>query len=271
MDSAEFEDVAEELAPVSIEGNLAKVASANNMSEAEYRIDLALHFRSFLGDGDVFESDSPAAAQVSEELRTFAQSRLEVLLGMRAERSRSIATEVFSDEQIVALRALADGILKKGADKILAPPPVKRTPVPMQSSAIQIPQPRRHIVRTTNKKPPPVTPTAQSVVEPAPVKPTATKRKGPLKTADTAEDGEIFAENGQKYVWARNDEGGRYKKCVSGQIRNPNAVPMPDGAAMSAMTLQHAVEAEQVSKRRMNAEVSNPKTDDETTAMVHGR
>lgn len=261
MDPSEFEDL-----PEIMDQSPAR-PSAGDISEAEFRIDLALHYKAFLGDGDFFDSDSPAASHVSSELRAFAQERLEVLLGMRAETAAPTA-QLFTEEQVEALRAVADRILRAGSEKTIAPvaPKVRKVAAPerpvVQSKPADapLPQVRKRKVRTGAKKPAPA-PVAETAS--APVKPAATAKPAPTppapvktkevsnkkeaskspKTADTAEDGEIFVEDGIRYVWARNEAGGRYKKTVTTQVRNPDAVPMPDANTMAMLTQQQANEA----------------------------
>jgi hypothetical protein len=280
MERAEFEDVADPVVSAASQES-APFAPAVSTEQVETRLDLAMHYSAFLADDAIFDSDSPAASTVTEELRAFARERLEILLGLRT--PPAPIAEVFTPEQVMALRAIADKVLegpkavkKTGTALSVAPP--RRSPSAAPTvSAPATPSVRRRPAPTTLVRkaspahaaaPPVVSRLAPSVPAP-PRAPALTQMPAPHVTAATAKDGEPFYENGQVYVWAVNDNTGiRYKKSVSGAIRNPNAVPMLDKAGMEMVTAQHASSTVQMGLRRMDNEMRSPKSDEDIDRAV---
>lgn len=91
-------------------------------SEAFLRVEQAKLYQVLLSQ-DLFEqgaSDDEVVELVTEEIRAFAEARLESLLGMRSPSEalvirRESAELPWSEEQIEALTALADKVLQTGA------------------------------------------------------------------------------------------------------------------------------------------------------------
>jgi len=154
-----------------------------NMSEAERRLDVASYYRQLLR-GSIFESNEPGARQVNAELAAFAEGRLQVLLGIRADHQPvAIVKPQFSDEEAVSLRkfaAMSEAELKvlrallataARSRSVVGTPPVKAQPapakiVPVQQTAKPAPTIRR--IAAPNSAPAPAPVPAPRVARPAP-------------------------------------------------------------------------------------------------------
>lgn len=82
------------------------------MDEADKRLEVASYYRILLR-GALFDDESEAALSVQREVRGFIKTRLEVLLGMRTEKAAVPTKQPFTEEQLEALKALANRVLKK--------------------------------------------------------------------------------------------------------------------------------------------------------------
>lgn len=125
-------------------------------SEAFLRVEQAKLYQVLLSQ-DLFEqgaSDDEVVELVTEEIRAFAEARLESLLGMRSPSDalvirRESAELPWSEEQIEALTALADKVLQTGAaqqqmmkpkspSKPLMKKTVKQTEKPIQDNQDEV-------------------------------------------------------------------------------------------------------------------------------------
>jgi hypothetical protein len=86
----------------------------DQMSDVEKRLEIASYYRLLLRE-NLFDNDSEAGATVLKEVRGFIKDRLQVLLGLKAEKVAVVAPaqKLFSDDQLQALKALANKVLKK--------------------------------------------------------------------------------------------------------------------------------------------------------------
>lgn len=131
----------------------------DEMMDVDLRLDLADHYRA-ITKNKFFSQNTEAAQIVNDEIRAFIRERLEVLLGLRAEKTEESPAPVqsqFTDEEASALKALAAKVL--GRPQIVDPPKVvPRTEVQVTapvrvvpSSRATQPEPPSQVQRKTRK------------------------------------------------------------------------------------------------------------------------
>lgn len=99
----------------------------DSMNEVEKRLEIASYYRLLLED-NLFNDDSEAAARVNNEVRGFVRRRLEVLVGLRAEKTEAVSQ--FSKEEVVALKAVAAKVMKVPAIVVPKAPEIKKVAPP---------------------------------------------------------------------------------------------------------------------------------------------
>ncbi|MGH7241366.1 MAG: hypothetical protein ACREGB_03665, partial [Candidatus Saccharimonadales bacterium] len=164
---------------------------------------------------------------VSTELKVFILNRLETLLGMKPEPTKTVATQTFSDVQITALKTLADRMVARDGIQPTNPQVVaageKSRPAPVTQPSINpVPGSSHH---TPNGLGIQVNASAQARQQrPAPV------RRGKPRTANTS----TFSVGGQP----PQDYG--QAGPAPGAVR---PLPMPSQAAMNAANSAKAGQA----------------------------
>ncbi|MDE2425747.1 MAG: hypothetical protein KGO96_07555 [Elusimicrobia bacterium] len=154
------------------------------MQGVEQRLEQANCYKLLLNDSLFAGELSPIAAQVQEEIRQFITDRLETLLGIKAEKTQS----VFSDEEITALKTVANTLLSK--PKLLGSttpklPPTLNKQVPVKKPELRLKKtvfseaPKVKFVETVEEESQYQEPESMQPVVQAPVKaPVQVKRKG---------------------------------------------------------------------------------------------
>lgn len=211
------------------------------------RLDLASAYNALLKRG-VFADGTPATDKVEREVQGFVRERLEVLMGVRPETSKT-PIAVFSEEEVTILKAFATRIKTQGT---VVTPSVK-TPEPVPSLApaptIKTPEPPK---RPTVKSPRPRAPRKPRVaVSPPKPEPQQTvsmtldkNKKYPSprskEEAEQVPDNDVFKIGPKYYMWRTNDLGTRYRVNVTPQAGQTKAndlyVAMPTGAMFTAVT-----------------------------------
>lgn len=216
----------------------------DEFSEAERRLSLARYYQQ-LTKGGLIDEDSEEARQVDAEVRQFARERMNVLIGIAAEKPAAApAPELpFTERQVAVLQQWADHMIERAAQPAIrpvAPPaPVKPQPTqprikPVAAPPVKKKSPRPAQVHGPKKR-------AEQLIKP---------KKEESKGVDysTIPTGEVFEENGKKYKFVESpslDENGnpkRVKMDVTAQVRPPTAIPMPRREHMDHITAQHAAD-----------------------------
>lgn len=248
-DTSEYEDSVAESQQNGIDefveewiGETAHKQSEPSLNDVEKRLALASYYRE-LCNFDPFQDGSAEGNQVAQEIRAWARGRMEVLVGLRVENPSTQFSDsevavikllsTFNEDQIAALKTLADRLLQKPS---IAAPPKQRV-----ISAKPAP-----VVRKPPARPPVIKPQATPEVAPRPLVsqphqglPNQPATSGRRHVSEIP-DGEPFKLNGQTYVWARNDLGTRYKKNVTPKQIPTQRVPMPTGDMLGAALEMHA-------------------------------
>lgn len=128
------------------------------MAKAEKRLEIANYYKSLL-QNSLFDIPDEAAQRVESEVRAFVRSRLEVLLGMRAEKPVVQQAAQFTKDEVMALKKLAEKLI--GQPKLLdntpkaKPVQVKAVPVPNKVKAPEAPKlPKKEEVKAEPPTPP---------------------------------------------------------------------------------------------------------------------
>ena len=233
------------------------------MSDARFRLEQGRLYEMVLNH-DIFEgldADKNAIKVVQDEIRAYAQERMEIMLGMRHEKSQELNTNAFeafsqvfpfNSLEVEALKSLA-AAATKGASRTAAPMEIGPQPAPAPTRKTLNPigkgATRPLITHRTNapaQKPLPRQPTA-------PVKRTKTdaaiqrilEEEGvtmeqinqvydPKKKFLTTEE---FQSLTAEQVIERN------KQIRNQQVANPHAIPMPTQEMMEAMAMARATQA----------------------------
>lgn len=185
----------------------APVASIDaTMHEVEKRLEIASYYRLLLED-NLFTDASEAATKVNAEVRDFVRRRLEVLMGIRADKKEVEAQ--FSKEEVVALKAVAAKVMKQPV--IVAPKaPEIRKAEPTKPAQVVKFEAKRKPGRPKKETP---------AAAPAPAAPAAKKEEGDIKVG-TLLDGKgnvikrnakfkrIVAPNGQEHDLEITEQAG---------------------------------------------------------------
>jgi len=173
-----------------------------NMSEAERRLDIASYYRQLLR-GSIFESNEPGARQVNSELAAFAEGRLQILLGIRADHQPiAIVKPQFSDEEAASLRkfaAMSEAELRvlrallataARSKSVVGAPAVKDQPAPAKAGLVQQavkPVPTIRRVAAPISAPAPAPRTARPAAQPQPQPQPASRPRPPAQQPQPAE------------------------------------------------------------------------------------
>lgn len=197
-----------------------------HMSEVEKRLEVASYYRMLLNDS-LFTDATAAGRTVEAEVRAFIRERLAVLLNIKPARPEPVEVKSpFSDVQIQALQALANKVIGKPA----LIEPVKAAalaPRPPAVRRVETPQPQSSTAPALRQRQAPATPVATASAKPV----TPTKSKpGARKPFE------------RRYSEHTKEDGTKVRLDVTGQVRSPASLPMPTGAALSAVTAARAQE-----------------------------
>ena len=231
MDDDEIDEVLEEV--------------DERFSEAEKRITLAGYY-SQLARGGIFKDHSKEAAIVDREVKAFAQGRMEILLGMKADLPEVEAPPpLFTEEEVFVLRQFCQRLIDKQAQK--APEPALQTIAPPKPVAIAA-------TRTMTPPAPPIMrkpaakPLQPQLKRPEPKKPEpkrVPKSKVPPKgTRDEASIpiGEMFEVGGKTFKFVETPDGERRRIQVQKRVEAPGKIPMPQGDQFTATTAAQAMQ-----------------------------
>jgi hypothetical protein len=217
--------------------------------EAERRLSLARYYQQ-LTKGGLIDEDSEEARQVDSEVRAFARERMNVLIGLAAEKAPETAELPFSEDQVGVLQQWADHMIeraKQPAIRPMAPPPPMKPQVTGPRIKPVAAPPKRKTTKLVGKKPEKPKKTEAPHAGAADLGAVPTPEEQP--DYSQIPTGEVFEENGRKYkmvdVPGRIDDNGQQKRAkmdVSEQVRPPNAIPMPRREHMPYVTAQHAAE-----------------------------
>jgi hypothetical protein len=217
FDFEELTQLEEEGEEAPVEDNAGAVLESiqdtfdEHMSEVEKRLEVASYYRVLLNDS-LFTDGSEAARMVEKEVRTFIKQRLEVLLGMKAEKQQVVveSKKEFTDPEVAALKALAAKVIGKPAlvettaPKTPAKPEIKKAAAPAPAPKAPAAPIRRPAVAAK----PPVARPAAKPPQAAPVPQQAQPKKP-----------------------------GKAKKDIMGQVRPAQgALPPPSRAQFEAMS-----------------------------------
>jgi len=135
---------------------------AEELSDVELRLEEANCYKALLRNS-LFNNASPIAQKVENKVRDYIRKQLRVLLGLESEVAAKAAQSVFSDEEVVRLRALAQKILDKERQSQGVPTvtPAVATPAPMSVNRAQVeplptpePQPQKRGPKPQARKAP---------------------------------------------------------------------------------------------------------------------
>src|SRR5579872_2159456 len=116
------------------------------VSEAEKRWQLGSYYRQLVGI-DLFQDGSEEAAIITKEIRQFARTRMEELLGVRSSKPSDVIPQVelpFTTDQIEVLRLLADRMINKpGLMPTPAPPIAAKVAPPPRPRVALTPEPAK--------------------------------------------------------------------------------------------------------------------------------
>lgn len=212
------------------------------LSEVEIRLHKANYYRAVLDQQLFGEDESEAAVEVSGEFREFALKRLRVLMGIQAEESQQSKPDIFTEEQLEALRVWADRLINKPALMEARLPPQVPTIAPVSTT----PQPPK--VQTVQ------------VAAPSKTKKTSKPSKSLKKNEKTAKEDpkgvKTDPDTGEKYFEVKQetvDEKGRPTvravrmslNNTQAPINDPNYKPMPPKDQMIVVDHQKAMQAQQ--------------------------
>ena len=173
------------------------------------------------------------------------------------------------------LSDIARAVLSRAQSAVEQKPEVRRIAAPEPQPADQSPRVRRRASRAVppqqvqealpGQLPLPAVVAAPEQPQPAPVPQGASPARSRYANDEEIPDGEPFSRGGQRYVWVRREEdGSRYRKNITGMVRNPQAAPTPGIEEMAAITATQASMSARKSIRAMDNEMHNPKDEDET-------
>ncbi len=188
-----------------------------DLSAAEARLDVAQAYRMLLS-GSLFSNPTSGSARVEQEVRAFAKDRLEVLLGVRPEVQKKQATDVFTEEEIDALKKLANATLKKLGGITPAAPTLRQVEEP--KPALVQREAKVQPVQVRKPAPPPPAPRPQTPARQQPQRQQAQRpvepqgSKVPPNNALASRvpdqyknDPTLIYKSGKAFVQARNADG----------------------------------------------------------------
>lgn len=251
------------------------------MAEAERRLKKAVLYRTVI-QGGLFDQggDATLTVEVEQEFAVFARQRLAELLGVGAAAKPAVpAEQVFTPQQVVVLRTLADAVTanknisknlgvpaEKPAPAAPATPTLKRRavapPTPQRKQAVAeapAPKPAARPPMPVRRHDPNVIPAHDSVIQ---------KGASRFKVAWIPVDPEDYGsaaepvisalQAGQRKqlpngvtVFMTEDGAGPYKlveKKITTQARTAKSVPFPNPQAMEGLTAMQAGQADAVAR-----------------------
>lgn len=227
------------------------------LEEAERRFHKASFYKEIIKN-DIFSGSDEIGQEVEAEFKTWARQRLAELLGLS--QPKPDVDAVFSADQILALKRIADNLLQKPSlIQKMEPPPQPKPEI----AKIQAPQPQRH-----QESPKPTQVAAKRGPKPKP-KPEAVEKPA---SSERPADGDIVKEDGRVYkvTWREIpspesvspmfkpfvDNGKAYyivKSDITKPADDPSRVPMPQGAQFTLVTQNKAFEAERFAPSSIDA------------------
>lgn len=252
------------------------------MAEAERRLKKAVLYRTVI-QGGLFDQGGEAGltAEVEQEFAVFARQRLAELLGVGSSaKPTSPAEQLFTPQQVVVLRTLADAVtanrhisgkLGVQADKAAAPvqpaaPTLKRRTVAAQPPVQQRKQQQQEVAPTPQRPAPMVQrrdpnaiPSSESVIQ----RGNARYKINwipidPEEYGSAAEPVISGLQPGQRQklpngitVFMPEDGSGPFKlveRKITTQARTGKSAPFPNPQAMAAVTAMQAGQADQLAR-----------------------
>jgi hypothetical protein len=220
------------------------------LREAEKKLTKAAYYKALVTSGVVEDDGTDAAAEVNAEASLWARQQMAKLLGREPKAAPApVKIELpFNEKEIQALKRLAGRALEMAGERAAEPVvrPVTAPPVPTVRTVASKPKPQP---RPVASKPQPKKPAAK--VPPKKPAPSKKPAKGELDY-DAIPSGEVFTDaDGAQYKFVDNRnydpsiEGSkaRVKIKVTNQVRDIQAIPMPQGEAMSAITANQAAQS----------------------------
>lgn len=245
-DVPDEEDVqqTQEITEAQVDAGLGQEASPDPSLDAldlecEKRFEVAMYYRTLLKDR-LFHETTEAARVVEAEARAFFKERLETLLGIRQPKQAAPAEQPFNAEEVTALKAVAQRVLKK----------------PELAESKQPAQPTLRQARAPTPVPQRAKPAKTSVPKPAAPRQPAVpveRIKVPKKDNGVVGDtGEIIKKGNKVFKVVQNSLGTTFKQDITGQGNPVTRLPMPTGHMMSQVTEMQA--ARQIAKLDINVE-----------------
>lgn len=203
------------------------------MTEARIRFAKAALYEQMI-TGQLFEGEDPVTLEVENEFKEFAEKQLMVLLGISSNKVlKADPKNHFDDEQVEALRMLADKILKRQVNVTQATPPP-------QPQVGQLAPPKRG-----RGRPPGSTKKVETLPTPLPrqfSRPTTTQPTHPQQVVN-----ENVKQDPQANVNTSSEKksitlpNGQVKEVVvsKGQVRGSSVLPMPSPDEMIALAQAH--------------------------------
>lgn len=220
-----------------------QLTEEETLSEVEVRLHKANYYRAVLDQQLFGEDDSEAAIEVSREFRDFALSRLRVLMGIELPPEEK--QNLFSGEQVEALKVWADRLISKPTLMEAKPPPQ----VPTLTPVVQTPPAPK--VQTVQVSAPSTKPTKKKTQA------KSTKLAGRPKAEEGLPNGvKVDSVTGEKYFEVEKDAidefGKPFKKkvrmSINGQnkpVNDPNYKALPNPQQMEQLEHQRAMNSHQ--------------------------
>jgi outer membrane biosynthesis protein TonB len=242
---SEEEETPEEEYEGGDEGQVSYDEAEDIMSEAERRFSLASYYKELINN-PIFRNSDAEAVTVVKEVKQFARQRLEELIGLKAKVEQHVQNvkveSPFTDEQVEALKALADRLLQKPKLAEIEVKPKEESKPELQQVESRVKQPAPKPVAKAKPAPQPQRPQPRPTPKLTPKHQQKVAPKGSPKSIEDMPNGTPFKKGGKMYVWDVNDAGERYKRDISPKKISAVALPMPQGEALT-MSLESLAQA----------------------------
>ncbi len=252
FDEAEYADDGESVGANAVDEAMASFDEATDEEDdaleedVESRLEAAVYYKTLLR-GELFAGASTAAGRiVTKRVRDFVRTELRKLLGLERTEEPQQAAQVFTPDEVQALKVVAGRVLSKTS---VSEGPQLRT-VEVAPAAPKAPQLQPRVVgAATPEKPKAPKPKAPAfVVPPKSGKKPAPKKQGKrlLEEARTENDETIQVTQGpngritREYINA--DGKTVLQQDLTPQVRPAGAIPMPSPDHMAFITEQQATQ-----------------------------
>jgi len=208
--------------------------------DVESRLEAAVYLKTLL-KGELFLGDRTAAARiVTKKVRDFVRTELRQLLGLEAPKQE--ASDVFTLEEVRALKAVAGKVLHKAPEPQLQTRQVAEAPAEPAGPVLRA----RSVAAPTRPAAPVAKPVAKQRPQAREVQPP--KRGRPARKVVEEKE----TEDGHRIVSSKSSDGSLIREYfdkegnklsernITPQVRPPGAIPMPSQQHMTLITEQQA-------------------------------